>query len=82
MGLFSSKMTAAELAKARGKGVSASDLNRLARRALGDGTNRADQQQADNELARTVGRREAARLKEDALRQAGARAKGLGRLLG
>ncbi|MEU8199327.1 hypothetical protein AB0C10_36640 [Microbispora amethystogenes] len=82
MGLFSSKMTDAELAKARGKGVSASDLNRLARGALGDGTTRGEQQQADEELARVVGRREANRLKEDALRQAGARAKGLGRVFG
>ncbi|MBO4275166.1 hypothetical protein [Microbispora triticiradicis] len=82
MGLFSSKMTDAELAKAKGKGLSASHLNRLARQALGDGTNRAGQQQAAAELARTVGRRAAGRLKEDALRQAGARAKGLGRVFG
>ena len=82
MGLFSSKMTPEQLAKAKGNGQTANQLNDLATKANGSGETRATAQKAAKDLERQVGKRKAAKLQEDALRRAGARPKGVGRFFG
>ncbi|MCT9932470.1 hypothetical protein N5079_19905 [Planotetraspora sp. A-T 1434] len=82
MGLFSSKMTDAQLAALKGKGQSSNDLRALAIAANGHEVNSSQKRRARQELERTVGKRKADKLQEDALRQAGARPKGVSRLFG
>jgi len=72
-----SRMTTEQLAKAKGSTNRAAELRRLATAANGLGVTRADKERAAAELERQFGKRGAARLKEDALRAAGARPKGL-----
>jgi len=74
-----SRMTAEQLAKAKGSTGRADELRRLATAANGLGVTRADKDRAAAELERQAGKCGAARLKEDALRAAGARPKGLSR---
>lgn len=82
MGLFSSKMSDAEKADLQKRSASANDLRTLAIAANGHGVTSVDKRKARAVLEQQVGSRKANKLQEDALRQAGARPKGLGRLLG
>jgi hypothetical protein len=77
-----SKMTPKKLAEARAAADTANTLNVLATKANGLGVSRADRDKAAAALERAVGSRKAERLKETALQRAGARRRGLGRLLG
>ncbi|GII89457.1 hypothetical protein Ssi03_74470 [Sphaerisporangium siamense] len=77
-----SRMTAGQLAKAKQAAATAATLSKLAETATGLGVTRQAKNQAEGELVAAVGKRKATRLKEDALRRAGARAKGLHRLFG
>jgi len=70
-------MTAEPLAKAKGSTGRADELHHLATAANGLGVTRVAREQAAAELERQAGKRGAARLKESALRAAGARPKGL-----
>jgi hypothetical protein len=60
MGLFSSRMTDAELAKAKGQARSANREQRLAMDAINSGNTRADRARARQELARLKGSQAAA----------------------
>ena len=82
MGLFSSSMSDAELRALKERGDTANTLRRLAVAANGHGVTSVERRKARAELERAVGRRKADKLQEDALRQAGARPKGLARLFG
>lgn len=70
------------LAKAKGQTTASNQVRKLATAANGHGSNRQQQRQADAELERMLGSRKAKQAKEDALRSAGARPKGLGRFFG
>ncbi|MFB9470579.1 hypothetical protein ACFFR3_13745 [Nonomuraea salmonea] len=75
-------MTEQQLAALKASTQSANELNKLAQAANGHGVTAVERRKAQAELEATVGTRKAKRLREDALRQAGARAKGLGRWFG
>lgn len=60
MGLFSSRMTDAELAKAKGQAKSANREQRLAMDAINSGLRRADRERARQELERLKGSKSAA----------------------
>lgn len=78
-----SRMTPEQLAKAKGLASTNNDRNKLATRAAGLGVSRADRERAAAELEKQVGKKKAAQLREDAIRQAGGGRRGLlGRLLG
>ncbi|WP_326646034.1 hypothetical protein OG884_15395 [Streptosporangium sp. NBC_01755] len=77
-----SKMTPAQLAAAKGAAKHSSDLGGLATAANGLGVSRADKAKAAAALEQRVGKRQAARLKEEALQRAGAAPKGLRRWFG
>lgn len=74
-----SRMTADQLAQAKDAAATSSDLGRLATAANGHGVTRADKAKAAAALEQQVGKRQAARLQEDALQRAGAAPKGLRR---
>ncbi|WP_214110669.1 hypothetical protein [Acrocarpospora catenulata] len=76
-----SRMTPEQLAALKGRAAKADELNDLALLATGMSSTRVEARRADAELERRVGRRRAARLKEDIKVQAGARSKGLRRWL-
>lgn len=76
------RMSDAQLAELKARTENANELNELARAANGHGVTAAERRKADAELQAAVGTRKAKRLREDALRQAGARGKGLGRWFG
>lgn len=75
-------MTDAQLAAVKAKARTANELNRLARSANGHEVTAAERRKAERELEARVGARKAKQLREDALRQAGARPRGLGRWFG
>ncbi|MER7131346.1 hypothetical protein [Streptosporangium saharense] len=77
-----SRMTPAQLAKAKASADRANLLADLATKAEGLGVTRAEQRKAAAELEQEVGRRGAAAYRESALRRAGAPAKGLSRFFG
>ncbi len=72
MGLFSSRMTPEELARAKGQGGQNSATRRLAQQANGHGANSVDAAKAREELVRKYGERGANRLQEVELQSAGA----------
>lgn len=76
------KMTADQLAKLKSQSERANALRGLALTALGDNATSVEQRKAQSELEHAVGKRKANQLKEDELRRAGAKAKGLGRFFG
>lgn len=82
MGLFSSRMTDDQLARAKNGSQAANTLRTLAVAANGHGVTGTQRRQAQTALEGAVGKRQANKLKEDALRQAGARPKGIARLFG
>lgn len=74
MGIFSSRMTPAQLAKAKGQGATTGKLNRLADAANGDNTSRAGRARARQELERLAGsKKRADQLQEESMQRAGAR---------
>jgi hypothetical protein len=77
MGLFSSRMTDAEKAKAKGDTRTANQTSRLARTALGDNATRVQREHAAAELERRHGKKGAARIIEEELQKAGAKKRGL-----
>ncbi|MGW3352114.1 hypothetical protein ACWDA3_53220 [Nonomuraea rubra] len=75
-------MTEEQLAALRARTANSNELNKLAQAANGHGVTSVERRRAEAQLEAAVGTRKAKRLREDALRQAGARGKGLGRWFG
>ncbi|MEU8271224.1 hypothetical protein AB0B89_29205 [Sphaerisporangium sp. NPDC049002] len=82
MSLFSSRMKSDELAKVKNNSGKANAAAKLAIAANGHGVTAAERRKAQAALVDAVGKRQAAKLQEAAIRQAGGKAKGLGRLFG
>jgi uncharacterized sporulation protein YeaH/YhbH (DUF444 family) len=76
------RMSPQQLAKAKGQASTTNHIRALATAANGHGSTRQQQRKAEAELERALGSRRAKKAKEDALRSAGARPKGLGRFFG
>jgi hypothetical protein len=76
------RMSPAQRAEAQQQSGRAADRARLAIAANGHEVTRVEEDRARTALVAEVGKRKADKLQETALRQAGARPKGLGRLFG
>lgn len=77
-----SKMTPAQLAKAKGQVGKANDLTRLAIAANGHGVTSVEKRKAQAVLEGQLGKKGAAKAQEEALRRAGAGRRGLRDLFG
>lgn len=77
-----SRMTEEQLAALRAKIQNSNELNKLAHAANGHGVTAVERRRAATDLEAMVGKKKAKRLREQAVRQAGARGKGLGRWFG